>query len=129
MTSRPSSPRRAFTLVEMLVVLGIIGILIGLLLPAVMMAVNNARRTQINAELKQLDIAFETYKLQKGEYPPSFGERDAMGTNLVYGVLMGTQNRYNSNVEKHLQRSYPKFKDPGKSTFYGMIDEDRKSVV
>lgn len=106
MSPRPSSDRHAFTLVEMLVVLGIIGILIALILPAIMGAQIRARVAAINMEIKQLESALQTYKEQKGEYPPSFGEDYSSG------------NRNSTIVERHLQRCYPKMTAGAKNNFY-----------
>lgn len=112
MLLRPSTrvrPRPAFTLVEMLVVLGIIGILIALILPAVMAAQSAARRAAISLEIKQIESALETYKQQRGDYPPSFGEDYSSG------------NRNSTIVERHLQRCYPKMTAGAKNNFYTNI--------
>lgn len=80
--------RRAFTLVEMLVVIGIISVLAALLLPAVMIAVRTARNASIAVEINQLASAIESYKQDKGDYPPNF--------------------RDSSVVLRHIRKCYPK---------------------
>ena len=52
---------RGFTLLELLIVVGVTGILFSLLLPAVQMARENAYRMRCQNNLMQLGVAFRTY--------------------------------------------------------------------
>jgi prepilin-type N-terminal cleavage/methylation domain-containing protein/prepilin-type processing-associated H-X9-DG protein len=58
-----------FTLVELLVVITIIGVLVGLLLPAVQGARESARATQCINNLGQLAKAMVSYDASKGNFP------------------------------------------------------------
>jgi prepilin-type N-terminal cleavage/methylation domain-containing protein/prepilin-type processing-associated H-X9-DG protein len=63
--------RQGFTLVEMLVVIGIIGVLIGLILPAVQAAREAARRAQCVKNLTQLILATHSFETANGGFPTS----------------------------------------------------------
>jgi prepilin-type N-terminal cleavage/methylation domain-containing protein len=61
-----------FTLVELLVVVAIIGILIALLLPAIGMARESARKSHCGSNLRQIGIGLHVYLTTNGCLPPGY---------------------------------------------------------
>jgi len=59
------------TMIELLIVLGIIALLVGLLLPAISTVRNMARETKQKAQLSAIEMALATFKNDYGDYPPS----------------------------------------------------------
>jgi prepilin-type N-terminal cleavage/methylation domain-containing protein/prepilin-type processing-associated H-X9-DG protein len=101
-TSRKS---RAFTLVELLVVITIIGILIALLLPAVQAAREAARRMQCSNNMRQVGIAVHNYVTAVGCLPSgvimsgkTYPEHTALALLLPYIEAQGVTNIYDFNL-------------------------------
>ncbi|MEL7499135.1 MAG: DUF1559 domain-containing protein [Planctomycetota bacterium] len=83
MTNSPLAIQRlgGFTLVELLIVIAVIGILIGMLLPAVQNVRETARRTSCLNKIAQLSMAAQSYEYAMEHFPP--GVIDAAGQPIL----------------------------------------------
>lgn len=78
----PQGDRRGVTLIELLVTIAILGLLVALLLPAVQSSRESARRTQCNANLKQIGVGLQSYAQASGDMLPA-------GEMAIYSYASG----------------------------------------
>lgn len=79
--NHPSSRHRAFTIVELLVVLVIIGIVLSILLPAIAGARTSAKRASTTALINQLTTATNAFTLDRSGKMPGYFSAADMGNS------------------------------------------------
>jgi len=102
--------KKAFTLIELLVVIAIIGMLSALLLPNYMSARERARDSQRKSDLKQIQKAFELYRMD--QTPPSFPTVLTTG-----GVCFSSGINCSGNI---YMNKFPADPSPGKDYYYSV---------
>ncbi len=95
MTNTPHIPERsAFTLIELLIVIAIIGILMSLLFPAVNGAIDAAKKAQAKNDVTQIATAVIAYETEYGKLPDTNSSVKVTGDWLK---ALGGSNAANLN--------------------------------
>lgn len=84
---RKNGSRSAFTIIELLIVIAIIGVLVSLLIPAVQASREASRSAQSKNNLRQLGIAAHSAYTALGRTPPMFGSFPSNKNSQVQGSL------------------------------------------
>lgn len=79
--------RRAFTLIEILTVIAIVGVLMAMLLPAIQSARESARRASCSNTIKQIGVALSGYESTAGRFPPGVGSFVWQSRERVSGAI------------------------------------------
>lgn len=99
--------KNAFTLVELLIVIGIIALLAAILLPAINTALKKAEEAQANTEVSNIATAVKAYVSEYGKFPNhngnsgdwNYGEGATGNAELINPLraIAGTGNSANKN--------------------------------
>ncbi len=89
-SQNPGWTASAFTLIELIVVIGVIAVLAAMIFPIAGAANKKAKLTRAKAEMVLVETAIEGYKTKLGYYPPDNAPNWAF--NQLYFELLGTTN-------------------------------------
>src|SRR4051812_22296135 len=92
--------RTAFTLVELLVVITIIGILAALIVVAAVGALKKANETRTKAELNQMAGGIDEYRNKANAYPPNCQTDDP---KLTGGTLPLDESGIFNDLKRHVR--------------------------
>jgi prepilin-type N-terminal cleavage/methylation domain-containing protein/prepilin-type processing-associated H-X9-DG protein len=90
--------QQGFTLVELLVVIGIIALLISLLLPALARARDAAKTASCAARMKEMGMAIRLFASQNDDRAPGSGQENTAGSSVAWRAIL---NRHYYKIERY----------------------------
>ncbi|MFA9197069.1 MAG: type II secretion system protein [Aliarcobacter sp.] len=122
----------AFTLVELLVVISIIGMLAGLMSVAIPKAMESGKKAKAKGELTAIVAAVKAYKQEYGRWPgnntPSDQKFEGDDSKYLLAALSGTNNTLVENPKsvRFLEGAETDgtMKDPWKTQYFILVDTD-----
>lgn len=126
--------KKAFTLIELLIVIGIIGILVGLLFPAAKAAIEAARRQQARAACHSIETAVRSYQNDYGKYPLQVAGKsetelsDAEYLTLI-NILRGTAAGLTENPRQNSYLDVPARYMDGTGAYIDSWDNRYRVVI
>ncbi len=94
----PTKLRRAFTLVEMLLVVTIIGILAALVIPKIVGRSEQARTTAAHADISSIKTALDAFEVDNGFYPKSIQDLVVAPSNARNWLIMSGRPSHHHNA-------------------------------
>ena len=85
--SRVLAAERGFTFIEIMVVVAILAILAALVVPRIMGRTDDAKRTAVKVQIRNIEGALQLYKLDNGVYPSSEQGLKALVEKPSVGVI------------------------------------------
>src|SRR3954453_4483075 len=101
--SSPPPVERAFTLIELLIVIATIAILAALVVPAFNRVLESGKATKDLSNLRQIGLLMQTYLNDKDQILPVINALPGIGTTgspVIYPKYLGTRRVFQSPFDK-----------------------------
>ena len=132
--------KSAFTLIELLIVIAILGILMSLLFPAVTSTINAAKKASSKNDVTQIANAVIAYETEYGRLPITNGGSNEVADNWLAALGGSNINSLNSKQRVFLEMTASKkgksgtndlgkFVDPWGQTYSIIVDDDYDNTI